>query len=202
MKRGAEVHYEGVAPVHVSGHASRDELAEMIRLVQPKHFVPIHGEYRHLARHRALAIEAGVSASNCFLLEDGDTLVMSGGEVRRGRSVQAGRVVADGAELGDPGLLRERRALAHDGTVVVILAISMHTRKIVAGPDLLSRGVIGGDGSSPHMARARVEVAQRLRGFARMDEASLKDEMVRTLRRYFSDAIGKRPIIVPHVMEV
>jgi ribonuclease J len=202
MKRGAEVHYEGVAPVHVSGHASRDELAEMIRLVQPKHFVPIHGEYRHLARHRALAIEAGVSSRNCFLLEDGDTLVMSGGEVRRGRSVQAGRVVADGAEFGEPGLLRERRALAHDGTVVVILAISVHTRKIVAGPDLLSRGVIGGDGSSPHMARARVEVAQRLRGFARTDEASLKDEMVRTLRRYFSDAIGKRPIIVPHVLEV
>jgi len=202
MKRGAEVHYEGVAPVHVSGHASRDELAEMIALVKPRNFVPIHGEYRHLARHRAIAIESGVPADRCFLLENGETLVMTGEEVRRGRSVPAGRVVAEGEELGDPGLLRERRALAHDGTVVVILAVSIRTGKIVAGPDLLSRGVIGGDGTSPHMARARAEVAQRLRGFARGDDARLKDEMVRTLLRYFSDTIGKRPIIVPYVMEV
>ncbi len=202
MKRGAEVLYEAVAPVHVSGHASREELAEMIRLVKPRHFVPIHGEYRHLARHHALAIEAGVAERNCFLLEDGDTLVMSGGEVRRGRSVAAGRVVTDGAEFGDPGLLRERRALAHDGTVVAIVAVSAHTGRIVAGPDLISRGVVGGDGSSPHMVRARAEVAQRLRAFARADDPRLKEEIVRALRRYFSDAIGKRPIIVPYVMEV
>ena len=202
MKRGADVQYDAVAPVHVSGHASRDELAEMIALVKPRNFVPIHGEYRHLVRHCALAMETGVAEDNCFLLEDGDTLVMSGGEVRRGRAVAAGRIVADGEEFGDPGLLRERRALAHDGTVVVILAISVRTGKIVAGPDLLSRGVVGGDGSSPHMARARIEVAQRLRGLTRGDDARLKEEMVRTLRRYFSDTIGKRPIIVPYVMEV
>jgi ribonuclease J len=202
MKRGADVQYDAVAPVHVSGHASRDELAEMIAMVKPRNFVPIHGEYRHLVRHCALAMETGVPQENCFLLEDGDTLVMSGGEVKRGRAVAAGRIVADGEEFGDPGLLRERRALAHDGTVVVILAISVRTGKIVAGPDLLSRGVVGGDGTSPHMARARTEVAQRLRGLTRGDDARLKEEMVRTLRRYFSDTIGKRPIIVPYVMEV
>jgi ribonuclease J len=202
MKRGADVQYDAVAPVHVSGHASRDELAELIALVKPRNFVPIHGEYRHLVRHCALAMETGMAQENCFLLEDGDTLVMSGGEVRRGRAVAAGRIVADGEEFGDPGLLRERRALAHDGTVVVILAISVRTGKIVAGPDLLSRGVVGGDGTSPHMARARIEVAQRLRGLTRGDDARLKDEMVRTLRRYFNDTIGKRPIIVPYVMEV
>jgi ribonuclease J len=204
-KRGAEILYDAIAPVHVSGHASRDELAEMIRLVRPKYFVPIHGEYRHLAHHVALAVEAGMSERNCFLLEDGDTLVISGGEARRGRKVESGRVVADGEELGTDGLLRERRALAHDGTVVAIVAVSARTGKIVAGPDLLSRGVVGGDGASPHLVRARAEVTERLRGwsgFARGDDARLKHEMTQTLRRYFRDTIGRRPIIVPYVMEV
>lgn len=204
-KRGAEVFYDAVAPVHVSGHASRDELIELISLVRPAYFVPIHGEYRHLKRHHALAIEAGVPQANCFLLEDGDSLIMEDGALRRGRAVTAGRIVADGEGLGDPGLLRERRALAHDGTVIAIMAISARNGKIVAGPDLLSRGVVSGDGTSPHIARARTELSMRIRslsGAVRDDPERLKDEMVRTLRRYFGDTINKRPIIVPYVMEV
>jgi ribonuclease J len=205
FKRGADVLYDAIAPVHVSGHASRDELIELIKLVRPKHFAPIHGEYRHLKRHHALAIEAGVREANCLLLEDGDSIVMEDGDIRRGRAVTAGRIVADGEGLGDPGLLRERRALAHDGTVMVIVAISGRNGKLVAGPDLLSRGVVSGDGSSPHIARARAELATRIRSLSaavRDDPERLKDEMVRTLRRYFGDAINKRPIIVPYVMEV
>jgi ribonuclease J len=204
-KRGAEVFYDGVAQVHVSGHACRDELAEIIRLVRPRYFVPIHGEYRHLARHVALAAGSGIPEDRCFLLEDGDTLLMSGDEVRRGRKVEVGRVVADGEELGAPALIRERRALARDGTVIAILAVSMQTGKIIAGPELLSRGVVSGDGTSPHMARAQAEVLERLRGVDGLrhgHSTRLRDEMTRALRRYFSDALGKRPIIVPHVMEV
>jgi ribonuclease J len=205
FKRGAEVLYDAVAPVHVSGHASRDELIELIKLVRPAHFVPIHGEYRHLKRHHALAIEAGVPEANCFLLEDGDSIVMENGDLRRGRAVTAGRIVADGEGLGDAGLLRERRALAHDGTVIAIVAVSARNGKLVAGPDLLSRGVVSGDGSSPHIARARAELSTRIRSLSAAvhdDPERLKDEMVRTLRRYFGDAINKRPIIVPYVMEV
>jgi ribonuclease J len=205
-KRGAEVLYDTVAPVHVSGHARRDELKEMIRLVRPRHFVPIHGEYRHLALHRALAIESGVSEDNCFLLEDGETIVMTAeGEVRRGNSVPAGRLAEDGDELGDPALIRERRALAQEGTVIAIVAISSRTGKIVAGPDLLSRGLVAGDGTSPHMSRARSEVIERLRlldGEGRSDRVQIREEMVRGLRRYFISSIGKRPLIVPYVMEV
>jgi ribonuclease J len=205
FKRGAEVFYDAVARVHVSGHASRDELIDLIRLVRPSHFVPIHGEYRHLKLHHALAIEAGVPPANCFLLEDGDSLVMENGELRRGRAVTAGRIVADGEGLGDPALLRERRALAHDGTVIAIITISARNGKILAGPDLLSRGVIGGNGTSPHIARARTELSMRLKslsGVVRDDPERLKDEMVRMLRRYFGDTINKRPIIVPYVVEV
>jgi ribonuclease J len=204
-KRGAEVLYEPVAAVHVSGHARREELSEMIRLVRPRHFVPIHGEYRHLALHRALAIKSGVAERGCFLLEDGDTLVMNGDELRRGTSVVAGRMVEDGEELGNPSLIRERRALAQEGAVIAIVALSVRTGKIVAGPHLLSRGVIGGNGTSSHMTQARSEIIERLQvleKYGRSDGPQIRDEMVRALRHYFSNSIGKRPIILPYVMEV
>jgi ribonuclease J len=204
-KRGAEVLYEPIAPVHVSGHARREELSEMIRLVRPRYFVPIHGEYRHLALHRALAIKSGMGERNCFLLQDGDTLMMNGDEMHRGNSVVAGRVVEDGDELGDPSLIRERRALAQEGTVIAIVAMSTRTGKIVAGPHLLSRGVVSGNGTSSHMTRARGELVERLRvlgEYGRSDRVLICDEMVRALRRYFSNSIGKRPIILPYVMEV
>jgi len=205
FKRGAEVLYEGVAPVHVSGHACRDELTEMIRLVKPRHFVPIHGEYRHLVRHRQLAIQAGVAERDCFLLEDGETLVLAAGHAKRAPAVQAGRLVAENQEIGGTELIRERRALARDGTVMAILAISAETGRIVAGPDLISRGVVDGDGVSPHLARARAEVSGRLQGLdalARGDLNRLRNEMTRALRHYFSATAGKRPVIVPYVMEV
>jgi ribonuclease J len=204
-KRGAQVLYDPLAPVHASGHGRREELSEMIRLVRPRHFVPIHGEYRHLVLHRALAIKSGVTERNCFLLEDGDTLIMNDGTIRRGNSVAAGRLAEDGEELGDPSLVRERRALAQEGAVIAIVAVSTRTGKIVAGPHLLSRGVVSGDGSSSHMTRARSEIIQRLRvldEYGRSDGAQIRDEMVRALRRYFSTSIGKRPIILPYVMEV
>jgi ribonuclease J len=205
FKRGAEVLYDGVAPVHVSGHACREELAEMIRLTRPRHFVPIHGEYRHLARHVRLATAAGVPERNCFLLEDGDTLILACDETRRGGAVRAGRQLIEGEEFGGASLVRERRALAHDGAVLAIVAISARTGKIVAGPDLISRGVVEGDGASPHLARARTEVSGRLQalyGAAGTDHARLRNEMTRALKRYFSLSVGKRPLIVPYVMEV
>jgi ribonuclease J len=204
-KRGAEVLYDGVAPVHVSGHACRDELAEMIRLVKPRHFVPIHGEYRHLVRHVRLAQEVGVAEANCFVLEDGDVLRLNSGLARRAPAVPSGRLVAENNVISGTELIRERRALARDGAVVAILAISAETGHIVSGPDLVSRGVIDGDGLSPHLARARAEVSGRLRDLAaeaRGDIDRLREEMTRALRHYFSASAGKRPVIVPYVMEV
>ncbi len=205
-KLGAEVFYEAVAPVHVSGHASRDELAEMIALTRPKYFVPIHGEFRHLARHLALAIEAGIPERNCFLLEDGDSLVLDGNEARRGRSAHAGRVMIEqDGEPGDPSLVGERRVLAHEGSVTAILIVSSETGRIVAGPELVSCGLVNGDGTSEHMRRACRHLAARLAEFAgpfRAGELALKEEVIRTVRRYFSDELGRRPIVVPHVVEV
>jgi ribonuclease J len=204
-KAGAEVMYESVAPVHVSGHASRDELAEMISLARPANFVPIHGEYRHLSRHAALAIEAGVPERNCFVLEDADTLILDGAGARRGRAVEAGRVVIEGGEPGDPALVGERRILARDGTVTAVLVVSAKTGKIIAAPNLVSRGLVTGNGTSEHMRRAREELAARLalyRGPIGAGEIALKDEVTRAVRRYFSDELDRRPLVIPLIVEV
>jgi ribonuclease J len=203
-KQGADVVYDAVAPVHVSGHASQDELTEMITLTRPRNFVPIHGEYRHLSRHVALAIGAGIPEQNCFLLEDGDSLVLSGGEARRGSTVEAGRVMLEGAE-SDPAVVGERRVLARDGTVTAVVVLSAKTGRIVAGPDLLSRGLVSGDGTSAHMRRAKEELTRRLNalgGPLHANDSRLKEEIVRAIRRYFSDELGRRPLVIPYVTEV
>jgi len=204
-RQGAEVVYDAVAPVHVSGHASQDELVEMIALTRPRHFVPIHGEYRHLSRHLALAIAAGIPEHNCFLLEDGDSLILSrSGEARRGPTVEAGRVMLEGADGGDPAVVGERRVLARDGTVTAVLVLSK-TGRIIAGPDLLSRGLVSGDGTSEHMRRAKDELTRRLNALGapiRANEPRVKEEIVRAVRRYFSDELGKRPLVIPYVTEV
>jgi ribonuclease J len=204
-KLGAEVIYDAVAPVHVSGHASRDELAEMIRLTRPQLFVPIHGEYRHLSRHLQLAMEAGIPQRNCFLLEDGDSLVLTASDAYRSRPAAAGRVLFEGGELEDAALIGERKTLAQGGTVVAVIAVSMSTGTIIAGPDLVSRGLVSGDGTSAHMRAAREELKARLAAIEpplRAGDMRVRDEVVRTLRRYFIDAVGKRPFVIPHVMEV
>ncbi|MGH7906153.1 MAG: ribonuclease J [Candidatus Binataceae bacterium] len=204
-KLGADVVYETVAPVHASGHASRDELLELIRLVRPKFFVPIHGEYRHLSRHVALAAEAGIPPRNCFLLENGDVLVMENRQARRGPSVTAGRMPIGTEASEDPILIDERRALAHGGTIVAVVAISSKTGKITAGPELISRGLVSGDGTSVHMRRVREELTARLtqlEGPLIPGDLRVRDEIMRTLQSYFIEVLGKRPLVVPHLMEV
>ncbi len=204
-KMGADVVYETVAPVHVSGHASREELADMIRLVKPRHFVPIHGEYRHLKRHLELAIEAGVPAGNCYLLEDGDSLILESGRARRGAAVHAGRVVIEGDESTDPAIAEERRILSRSGTVIAVVAVSSASGEIVAGPELISRGFVTGDGSSPQLRAAQAELAARLRAIGRplsSVDQTLRDEIVRTLEACLQTAAGRRPLVVPLVMEV
>jgi len=204
-KRGAEVVYDAVAPVHVSGHASRDELSELIALTRPRCFVPIHGEYRHLRRHFELAIAAGVAERNCFLLEDGDSLLVTADGARRGNSVPAGRVAIEGVDAGDPAVVGERRMLASEGTVTAIIVLSAKSGKIVAGPDLVSRGLVSGDGGSVHMRGAREELARRLRAMGTRfgaNDPRVKEEIVRSLRHYFSDEIGKRPLVIPYVTEI
>jgi ribonuclease J len=203
-KRGADVYYETVAPVHVSGHACREELAEMIRLTRPCYFVPIHGEYRHLVRHVALAIEGGIPEQNCFVVEDGGTLLLSSGQARRGQDVEAGREFVEDGE-GDPEVMRERQMLGRDGAVVAVIAISLRTGEIVAGPDLLSRGFVQGNGTSPVMDEARARLTRRFKEVGSAlgaDHTRIRDEVRRTLSGFFAERLSMRPLVVPCVMEV
>jgi ribonuclease J len=204
-KLGAEVIYDAIAPVHVSGHASRDELADLIALVKPRYFVPIHGEYRHLSRHLALAAQAGIPERNCFLLEDGDSLVLTGAEAYRSRKAHTGRILMEAGEAEDIALIGERRSLARDGTVIAMIAVSAASGTIVGGPDIFSRGFVSGNGTSAHLQHGREQVRQRLDAIPRPyhpDDARIKEQVVRTLRHYFIQNVGKRPFIMVHVMEV
>jgi ribonuclease J len=205
-RRGARVFYDRVLPVHVSGHASQEELKLVLNLVRPRHFVPVHGEYRHLVRHQQVAAEVGVPPENCHLLEDGDVLEIDATGARRGERVTAGRVFVDGKGVGDVEdvVLRDRRHLSEDGLVLAVLAIHQQSGEIVAGPDLVSRGVVAEETGTEVLERARAAVLDALAAInpeSRTDPAEVKEEVRRALRRYFK-RFDRRPVILPFVMEM
>ena len=205
-RRGAVVHYGRNAPIHVSGHASQEELKLVLNLVRPRHFVPVHGEYRHLVRHLHLARDMGVPADGLHLLEDGDVLEIGAGGARRDDRVPAGRVLVDGKGVGEVGdvVLRDRRHLSEDGLVLAVLAIAQQSGDLVAGPDLVSRGVVADDASPEVFDGARSEILAALDGInpeSRTDPAEVKEEVRKALRRYFK-RLDRRPVILPFVLEM
>jgi ribonuclease J len=205
-RRGAVVYYDRIAPVHVSGHAAQEELKLVLNLVRPRHFVPVHGEYRHLVRHLRLAAEVGIPAERCHLLEDGDVLELDASGARRGERVTAGRVFVDGKGIGDVEdvVLRDRRHLSEDGFVLAVLAVAQQSGEIVAGPDLVSRGVVAEKASAEVLDGARDAVLSALASVnpeSRTDPAEVKDEVRRALKRYFK-RLARRPVILPFVLEM
>ncbi len=205
-RRGAIVHYGRTAPIHVSGHASQEELKLVLNLVRPRHFVPVHGEFRHLVRHQRLAAEVGVAEAGCHLLEDGDVLELGETGAVRGERVPAGRVFVDGKGVGDVQavVLRDRRHLSEGGLVLAVVAIAQHSGDVIAGPDLITRGVVDEEASSAVMDGARAEVLQALAAVnseSRTDSAEVKEEVRKALRRYFK-RLDRRPVILPFVLEM
>ena len=206
-RRGAEVHWEGTADIHVSGHASQDELRLVLRLVRPKYFVPVHGEYRHLIRHVALAVETGTDRERCFLLEDGETLVIDADGAKRGDRVEAGRVFVDGKGVGDVEevVLRDRRHLSQDGLVLAILGIHPTSGAVVAGPDLVSRGFLLEGAHQPLLQEARAAILAALETLSpesRGDPKEVQESVRRTLKRFFDKRLDRRPMILPFIMEM
>jgi ribonuclease J len=205
-RRGAEVHYEKVSEIHVSGHASQEELKTMLQLTRPRYFVPIHGEYRHLVRHRRLAQDVGVPEDHCFILEDGDVLEMTATSARKVQPVQVGRVFVDGKGVGDVGdvVLRDRRHLSEDGMVLVVMAIHQQSGEIVAGPDLISRGFMRDQEGEEVLEQARKVVLETLASMnreTRTDPAELQEEVRKTLRRYFRKRLERHPVVLPYIIE-
>lgn len=207
VRRGARVFHTRNAHVHVSGHASQDELALMLNLVRPRYFVPVHGEYRHLACHAELAGQVGVPSDDVFLLENGQVLEIDAGGARRAEPVSAGRVFVDGKGIGDVSniVIRDRRHLSQDGLLLAVLAIDQHTGEVIAGPDFVSRGVFAEGDSPRYFEAARQVVAEALAEIApesRTDSQEVKEEVRKALRRYLSRTLDRRPVILPFVMEM
>jgi ribonuclease J len=205
-RRGAEVHYEKVSEIHVSGHASQEELKTMLQLTRPRFFVPIHGEYRHLVRHRRLAQDAGIPAKNCFILEDGDVLELTAHSAQKTKTIQVGRVFVDGKGVGDVGdvVIRDRRHLSEDGMVLAVMAIHQQSGELVAGPELISRGFMGAEESEEVLGNAKKVVLETLGGMnreTRTDPAELKEEVRKALRRFFRKKLERHPVILPYIIE-
>jgi ribonuclease J len=206
-KAGADVFHPGLAPVHVSGHAAADELAEMISLVRPSAFVPVHGEYRQLATHARIAEASGVDAGSIFMVEDGDTIELSSGRVTRGEQVQAGTVLVDGLGVGDVGpvVLRDRTTLARHGVVVCVVTIDGSSGEILAGPDVITRGFVFEEQSRPLLQDAADQVADALADLEYdgvTDWALIKKACRRALGEFVWSQTRRRPMIMPIVMEV
>lgn len=207
-RHGAEVIHEQVRDIHVSGHAYREELKAMISLVKPRFFIPVHGEYRHLVKHRQLAIDMGMSQENCLLAEDGSTLLFSPEEVRLGERVATGRVLVDGKGVGDvEGLvLRDRRHLSEDGLVIVSLVIDKESKEILSGPDILSKGFIQEETKPEILDSAKCvvfEVLDRLleQDFE-VDCSLLQAEIHRELKRFFNRVLYRRPVIYALIVDI
>jgi ribonuclease J len=207
FKRGADVFYEKVSEVHVSGHASKEELKLMLNLIRPKFFIPVHGEYRHLVYHSQLAKKVGIPGENIFILEDGEVMEFTENTARRAGLVPAGRVLIDGKTPGgvETVVLRDRMKLAHDGVVIVILAIEKLAGKVVSGPDIISRGFVFEDASQELLAEVKDLVMDTL--LVMIPEAkgdwSLVSARVRSaLKKFINKRLERRPMILPIIMEV
>lgn len=207
FKRGAEVLYETVGGLHVSGHPSQEELKLMLNLTRPKFFVPIHGEYRMLMRHAELARELGVSPENIFVAENGQIVEFTRKSGRFAGRVTAGRVLVDGLGVGDVGniVLRDRKQLAQDGILIVVLAINQESGQVVAGPDIVSRGFVYVREAEQLLEEAKEKVYRALgkcTGRGTTEWASIKSQVRDVLGRFLYDRTRRRPMILPIIMEV
>jgi len=207
LKRGAEVLWEDVAFVHVSGHASQEDLEQMIALTRPKYFMPVHGEYRHLLQHSRLAERAGVPRSQIFLVEDGLGLELSKSGARVLSGYPAGRVFVDGKGIGDVGqvVLRDRQLLAEAGMVVVALTVDKTTGSVVAGPEIASRGFVYMKEAEELMEEVKQAVREALA--ARQEPEVIDRELIgavvrSAVRRFINQRFDRKPVVIPLVLEV
>jgi ribonuclease J len=204
-RRGAEVIHSGVAYVHESGHAKQGELQTLLALARPEYFIPVHGEYRHLLRHARLAIEMGVDRHNVLLCEDGDQVSLNADGLEFDGEVPAGYLFVDGI-VGDigQGVLRDRRILAEEGVVVVVVGVDEHTGEIITGPEIITRGWIHAEEAEALLEEARGVVSQSIADAVVsgvFDADTLRRVTRRALGKLVSERTKRRPMIVPVVVE-
>jgi ribonuclease J len=206
FRQGADVVYDALANVHVSGHGAQEDEKMMLNLLRPRYFVPIHGEYRHLCLHAKTAAELGIPESDIFILENGQVLELSLHSAKVDGKVPAGYVLVDGLGVGDVGqvVLRDRRLLSQDGVVIVTVTIDKQSGRPLTEPDIVSRGFIYEPDSEGLLDTAREKVTRALEeGVTRSAERGFISAKVKeTLGRFLYDQTHRRPMVLPVITEV
>lgn len=208
-RRGAHIYYDDGShpPVHVSGHGSAEETNLMLNLVRPRFFIPLHGEYRQLFQHSEAAKRVGIPPENVFLLESGDVLEFDGQGAKKVNRVAVGRVCIDVGTLDEVGdvILKERRHISADGIVIPILAINEHTGRLEVPPEIVSRGFIPMEEAHDLVESARQVILKTIEVSNTEEVADwgvIKEKIRTALRRHFDQETGKRPMVLPVVLEV
>ena len=207
MKRGAEVYYSPLRNVHVSGHAAQEEQKLILALLKPKFLVPVHGEFRMLRHHANTAISVGIPEENIFILENGACLEFENGEARMAENVAAGMFLVDAGAIAESsgGVMRERQQLSEDGMFIVVARINAQNGQLLGPPDVISRGFVDQQASNGLVDESMAVVTGTLERTARRqvtDWGELKKAIRQDLSRFLSDRTGKRPIILPLIVEV
>ncbi|QDR80559.1 Ribonuclease J1 [Sporomusa termitida] len=207
FRQGAEVVYESTSGIHVSGHASQEELKLMHNLLRPKFFIPVHGEYRHLIKHSKLAQSLGMAKENIFVAENGQVLEFTADKGAVTGKVTSGNVLVDGLGVGDVGniVLRDRRQLSQDGILIIVVTMDKQRGQVAAGPDIVSRGFVYVRESEQLMEDAKERVKQALEKCELnniTEWAAIKSNVRDTLGKYLYERTRRRPMILPIIMEV
>jgi Predicted hydrolase of the metallo-beta-lactamase superfamily len=200
-RRGAEVYYEAVRAIHASGHAHKDELTAMLDAVRPEYFIPVHGEYRHLVKHRRLAVSHGVLPQKALLIENGHPITLTPDGMRLEEPIEAESILVDGKGVGDVGqlVLKERHLLGDEGMVVAVLILEEGSLEVLHGPDVLSKGFVFEQQFSHVLEDARCVILDVLDDLDPDDVDKLPDKMRSAMRRFFRKVMGRDPVVIPVV---
>ncbi len=207
LKHGAEVVHERQDNVHVSGHACQQEQRIMIALAKPKYFIPVHGEYRHLSRHKELALQAGISSKNIFISDIGRVMELSEKSAKFMGTVPSGNVLVDGYGVGDVGniVLRDRKHLAEDGIIIAVISIDKLTGECVSGPDIISRGFVYVRESEDLIDSIRsitADIVDECTNGSPLNWSTLKTRIKNDVGSYLYAKTKRRPMLLPIIMEV
>jgi ribonuclease J len=206
-RRGAHVIYEKISDVHVSGHASEEELRYLIRLTRPHCFIPIHGEFRQLQRHAHIAVDEGIPSENVLIAQDGDMVELSLNGPRIVEKVDVGRTFVHGKGVGDlcHDVLRDRRILSEVGIVFVVIVVDLESGKSLIGPELCSKGVTFEDTESDLLQGARIAVEEKLAALnpTNPDQwENAKEEIRLAVRRHINRTLGRKPLVRTVIVQV
>lgn len=207
FKAGADVIYGDQFEIHASGHGSQEDMKLMLKLLKPRYFVPIHGEYRMLVKHKELAMQMGVKESHCFIMENGDVLNVRKDEAFLGEKIPVETILVDGHGIGDVGniVLRDRVKLSDDGLIIIVMTIDMKRFKLLAGPDVISRGFIFVRESTDLIAETEARVKKLVENLLEQKVKSwsnIKAQVIDDIAPFIYKKIQRRPMIIPIIMEV